>query len=198
MNRILRFNRIAALAVTMLFAAATFAQQRVTNNENVTNKTTRATSASSSTSTSSKSSKVNINTASKPELEALPGVGSAIADNIIAARPFKNVADLKNVKGIGEKRFAQIAPEVTVGRKGSARDDASGSSASSTKDHATGGEGNGQSAKAKGVIPPGSPAAAGGGAAVATDPVHTGSDKPGAKEKEVSRATKNSKKSSDQ
>jgi competence protein ComEA len=57
---------------------------------------------------------VNLNTASKAALEKLPGVGAATADNIIAARPFKTVEDLKNVKGIGEAKFDKLKSLVTV------------------------------------------------------------------------------------
>ena len=60
--------------------------------------------------------KVELNTATKAELEALPGVGSATADAIIAARPFKSVQDLKNVPGIGESKYGQLRNEVTVSK----------------------------------------------------------------------------------
>ncbi|MGZ3710743.1 MAG: ComEA family DNA-binding protein [Bdellovibrionota bacterium] len=62
----------------------------------------------------SASAAVDLNNASKSELEALPGVGAAVAENIIAARPFRSVDDLKNVKGIGAARFAKMAPLVSV------------------------------------------------------------------------------------
>ncbi len=57
---------------------------------------------------------VNLNTASKAALENLPGVGSSLADAIIAARPFKSVDDLKNVKGIGQAKFKKLKKHVTV------------------------------------------------------------------------------------
>jgi competence protein ComEA len=58
--------------------------------------------------------KINLNTADSTTLQTLPGVGPAVADAIIAARPFKSVDDLKNVKGIGDARFEQIRPKVTT------------------------------------------------------------------------------------
>jgi len=61
---------------------------------------------------------VNLNTASKSELESIKGVGPSKADAIIAYRtktPFKSVDDLDNVKGFGKKSIDKIRTEVTVG-----------------------------------------------------------------------------------
>jgi competence ComEA-like helix-hairpin-helix protein len=58
---------------------------------------------------------VDINTADKAALEGLPGIGTALAEKIIAARPFKSVEELKNVKGLGEAKFNGIKGLVSVG-----------------------------------------------------------------------------------
>lgn len=61
---------------------------------------------------------VNLNTASKEELEALPGIGAAKAQAIIDHRkangPFKRVEDVMNVKGIKEGAFNKIKGEISV------------------------------------------------------------------------------------
>jgi competence protein ComEA len=62
--------------------------------------------------------KININTASAGELEALPGIGPALAQRIVdyrqSAGPFQRLEDIKKVKGIGDGIFAQIKDLITV------------------------------------------------------------------------------------
>jgi competence protein ComEA len=62
---------------------------------------------------------VNLNTASAADLEALPGIGAKTAARIIEYRqkngPFKKVEELMNVRGVGEKNFLKLKPQITVG-----------------------------------------------------------------------------------
>lgn len=57
---------------------------------------------------------ININTATVAELQHLPEVGPAIAEGIIAGRPYAKPEDLKKVKGIGDKTFEKMKPRVRV------------------------------------------------------------------------------------
>jgi competence protein ComEA len=64
------------------------------------------------------SAAVNINTATKAELEALPDVGPARAQAIIDYRakngPFKSAEDLKKVEGVGDKNFEGMKSKISL------------------------------------------------------------------------------------
>ena len=64
------------------------------------------------------SGKVNINTATAQQLTVLPGVGEKLAARIVDYRQkaggFKNVSELMNVQGIGEKNFLKLKSKLSV------------------------------------------------------------------------------------
>lgn len=61
---------------------------------------------------------LDLNTATDQQLQELPGVGPVLAADIVAWRteqgPFTEVAQLRNVTGIGPKTYERLAPLVTV------------------------------------------------------------------------------------
>jgi competence ComEA-like helix-hairpin-helix protein len=63
-------------------------------------------------------SAININTASAPELEKLPGVGRGIAQRIVAHReqygPFRRAEHLMMVRGISDRKFRQLRTMIVV------------------------------------------------------------------------------------
>jgi competence protein ComEA len=56
--------------------------------------------------------KIDINSATKEELMKLPGVGDAIADKIIAGRPYKTKGALSTQKILGPKAYAKIRSKI--------------------------------------------------------------------------------------
>jgi competence protein ComEA len=66
----------------------------------------------------SSESKININTASLEKLTELPGVGEALAQRIIDYRTangkFTSIEELKNVSGIGDKKFENLRDSVSI------------------------------------------------------------------------------------
>lgn len=62
-------------------------------------------------------SPINVNTATIEQLQQLPGIGPVTAQHILTARsekPFKTLADLDRVKGIGQKTLDKMRPFVVL------------------------------------------------------------------------------------
>ncbi len=62
--------------------------------------------------------KIDLNTATRSQLDGLPGIGPVIAERILELReksgPFKRIEDLMNIRGIGEKKFLKLKDLITV------------------------------------------------------------------------------------
>ena len=58
--------------------------------------------------------KIDLNTATKEELDTLPGIGPVKAQAIIEKRPFKTIEDIMKVPGVKEGEFAKIKHLISV------------------------------------------------------------------------------------
>ena len=105
------FQRWLALMLCALFM---FAATSCAKRSRVTGPTTPENYAPASLS----AERININTASARELEALPGIGKGLAERIIEHRdkygPFRRPEHLMMVRGISETRFRALRDLVTV------------------------------------------------------------------------------------
>ena len=58
--------------------------------------------------------KVNINTASQAELEALPGIGAVTASKIISNRPYQQTGELLSKKVVGKSVYDKLKDSLVV------------------------------------------------------------------------------------
>lgn len=100
----------SALIQFVLIFSAACAKRSIT----LSNHTEDSTSAYSA----QRRARININTASAKELEALPGIGKGLAERIIEHRqkygPFAKPEHLIMVRGISEHRFLAMRDQITV------------------------------------------------------------------------------------
>ncbi len=61
---------------------------------------------------------LDLNTASREELESINGITPGLAARIVAGRPYRTVDELRSIKGIGQKRFRELRPHFTVDQRG--------------------------------------------------------------------------------
>src|SRR5690349_20074687 len=111
---------------------------------------TRSSSKSKSSSSTHRASaeKVDINTATLKELEELPGVGTVMAQKIMAGRPYKSVPDLKRA-GIPAGTVKGLTGKVKAGRSTAGKSDSAPRAAVAEERRATPKAAESEAAEAK-------------------------------------------------
>jgi len=103
MNRRSWISLVAVPVLIAAFAAPSYAATHTQPSKSVS----KASSTAAKPATAAKQM-VDVNTATKEQLAALPGIGDAYAQKIIDGRPYKAKSDLKARKIVSESEYKKI------------------------------------------------------------------------------------------
>jgi DNA uptake protein ComE-like DNA-binding protein len=104
MRSTLKLMFSAVLVLSLAFGIATTSVAQSSTDSSMSAKASKAVAAMRD--------KLDINSATKDQLDALPGIGSAYADKIIAGRPYRTKRDLVTRKIIPQSLYEKVKDQI--------------------------------------------------------------------------------------
>jgi competence protein ComEA len=114
----MRKNLLTQILLTFLALAPLAGTSPAQSTESTKGTQTAATPKTTKTNTSAKKAAlVDINSAGKDDLDALPGVGDAVAQKIIDGRPYRTKRELLTRKIVSKSEYEKIREQIVARQK---------------------------------------------------------------------------------